>query len=113
MLSAPVAVSAASDSVRRPAAELLRPIARLVSPTPAPVTPPPAPAVPDLAEAVERLRRGDERFGRLRAEVQGRAVIVRGTARCGEDVTAFARAVSRVGGVERVVLDQVQVGPGP
>jgi hypothetical protein len=114
ILSAPVAVAApVAGPACTPAAELLRPILRPVSPAPAPPAPSPAAAVPDLTAAVERLRRGDERFGQLRAEVQGRAVIVRGTARCGEDVTAFARALARVGGVERVVLDQVQVGPRP
>jgi hypothetical protein len=108
-LSGPVlGTAAAPPTGRRPPAELGRPVPR-TSPADAPS---PAPA-PDLAAAVERLRRGDGRFDQLRAVVEGGAVVLHGTVRRGEDLTAFARAAAGLAGVERVVIDQVRVLPGP
>lgn len=61
------------------------------------------------ADAVEKLRRADDRYRRIRIEVVGGAVHLRGLADCREDVFALARAVSHVPGVERVLVAEVRV----
>jgi hypothetical protein len=45
--------------------------------------------------------------------VRGGVVTVGGAVRRGEDLMAFARAVSHLPGVERVLLGPVQVDPRP
>jgi hypothetical protein len=62
-----------------------------------------APATP-LATSVERLRLADARFRGIRVELNGATVLVRGGEARGEDVMALARALSRLSGVERVVV---------
>jgi hypothetical protein len=62
-----------------------------------------SPAGP-LAAKVERVRRTDSRFRTIRVELQGRTVVLHGGESPGEDVMALARALSRLSGVERVVL---------
>jgi hypothetical protein len=64
----------------------------------------------DLADAVERLRRGDDRFGQVRPEVRGRVILLRGGRPDRLDVMAFAQAVARLPGVERVVVEPDPAG---
>jgi osmotically-inducible protein OsmY len=76
----------------------------------------PSPAIPlaqavSLAQAVEQVRRADPRFSRLEAEVRDKVVLLRGTVTQGEDTMALAQALARVPGVERVVVEKVQVSP--
>jgi hypothetical protein len=107
-LGPPVAIpDPAAVSPRKPAAVLLRPVPQRAAPPQ--VVPGSA---PDPANAVERLRRSDERFGHLRPEIRERTVTLRGTVRRGEDLMDFAQAVSRLPGVERVILDEVNLGTG-
>jgi hypothetical protein len=57
----------------------------------------------DLASAIERIRKGDERYRLIQYEMKDGAIYLRGSAKP-ENVMAFARALSNVPGVERVVL---------
>jgi hypothetical protein len=90
-----------------------RPLAGLGRPVALPNDTGKGTAPPDPAAAVEQLRRGDGRFRGLRPEVRGGVVTVGGAVRRGEDLMAFARAVSRLPGVERVLLSPVQVDSRP
>jgi osmotically-inducible protein OsmY len=69
----------------------------------------PALAAPDdgpngeLASALEGIRKGDDRYRLIQYEMKNGAIYLRGTAKP-EHVMAFAQAISRVPGVERVVL---------
>ncbi len=74
--------------------------------------PHPAPG-PDLTAEVEQLWRGDDRFRLVRAEVRGRLVLLRGGGPDRLDVMAFAQAVSRLPGVERVVVPPAADGRAP
>jgi hyperosmotically inducible periplasmic protein len=69
-------------------------------------------ALPDapgnLALAIERVRQSDGRFLNVRAELQGGVVRLRGTVTRGEDLMALAQAISRLPGVERVVVIDVR-----
>jgi hypothetical protein len=58
--------------------------------------------VESVEKAVERLRQSDLRFVSIKTEVRGGTVTVRGGTVRGEYVSAFAQAVSRLPGVERV-----------
>jgi hypothetical protein len=57
----------------------------------------------DLAGAIERIRKGDERYRLIQFDVKNGAIYLHGTAKP-ENVMAFARALSNVPGVERVVV---------
>jgi BON domain len=105
-LGRPIAAPEAARAGPRPLAELGRPVAL-------PNGPRPAVAPQDPAAAVDQLRRGDPRFRRLRPEVRGGVVTVRGAVRRGPDLMAFATAASRLPGVERVLLTPVQIDAGP
>jgi hypothetical protein len=79
------------------------------------VTPPLSPSRPaspggagGLTEAVERLQQQDARFRRIRPEVRGDTVFLRGSVARWEDLFELARGIARLPGVERVVLDQIQ-----
>jgi hypothetical protein len=61
-----------------------------------------------LIERIERLRQSDARFRGLRPQVQGGLVELRGLVNRWEDLHDFARRVSRLSGVERVVLQDIQ-----
>ncbi len=64
---------------------------------------PPAPTV-SISASIERLRQSDSRFRTIRTEANGTTVrIIAGDAP-GEHVMAFARAITRLSGVERVVV---------
>jgi hypothetical protein len=61
-----------------------------------------------LEQALRVIHRGDKRFASLRHELRGRVVYLSGTVATWDDVMALAGIVSRLPGVERVVLTQVQ-----
>jgi len=61
-----------------------------------------------LDQAILVIRQGDKRFAALRHNVRGRAIYLSGTVTTWEDAMDLARAVSRLPGVERVVLAQVR-----
>ena len=73
---------------------------------------PPAPAPTarpiDLAGAVDRLRMADERFRQVRVETTDGIVRLRGVVPRWEDMYELAQSVSRLPGVERVVLEDVR-----
>jgi hypothetical protein len=102
---------------QEPPAVLLRPIPRPtlpVEPSPtSPVVPPseppsrPAPSngPSSLLLAIAQVRQSDEHYRRVQVEVRGGVVTLRrGVGARNEDVMALARAVSRLAGVERVVV---------
>jgi hypothetical protein len=64
-----------------------------------PATPPTT-----VEAAIEQLRRAEPRFWGVGVEVRGGTVLLRAESARGEDVMAFARALQRVKGVERVVV---------
>jgi hypothetical protein len=76
------------------------------------VTPPipvsPGGSATRLAEAVERLQQQDLRFRRIRPEVRGDTVFLRGWVARWEDLFDLAKGIARLNGVERVVLEQIQ-----
>jgi hypothetical protein len=68
-------------------------------PVQGPATPPTT-----VEAAIEQLRRAEPRFWGVGAEVRGGTVVLKAESARGEDVMAFARALQRVKGVERVVV---------
>jgi hypothetical protein len=92
---------------------LLAPVPLSGQPAPAPRPPVPASPGLTLAQRVVQLRDQEARWHRIQVEVRDRAVILHGVVARGEDLMDLARGVSRLPGVERVVLGNVQVGtPG-
>jgi osmotically-inducible protein OsmY len=85
-----------SDVARQTA---LKPAVVLLAPVPAATVPD---ALPGL---VDRALRANERFGRVRAEISGGVVRLRGMVPAAEDILAAARSISQLPGVERVILD--------
>lgn len=57
-----------------------------------------------LAAAVEGVRASEERFRRVDCRLDGDAATLRAGAARGEDVMAFARAISRLPGLARIVV---------
>jgi len=93
------------------------------TPHPAPAAPPLVALMPPLAVgaavpaealalAVERVRQSDWRFLNVRAEVRGGVIRLRGTVAHGEDLMALAQAISRLPGVERVIVVDVRTTGG-
>jgi hypothetical protein len=78
-----------------------------IAKTPAPIAPASAPQV-SLAETIEKLRQTEPRFWNIRAEVEGAGIRITGAAPRTEDVFDFAHAISRLAGVERVILGEVK-----
>jgi hypothetical protein len=116
----PIAGSNPSPAkTRDPPVMLLSPVVPGSSPTPTPANSPStwrpaqsaAAAPAPLAQAVEQVRQADPRFTHLEADVRDRVVFLRGTVAHGEDTMALAQALARVPGVERVVVEKVQVLP--
>jgi osmotically-inducible protein OsmY len=70
--------------------------------------PPPATAPAGLAGAVAQLQRSNERLRAVQPEVRGGVVYLRGVIYSWDDLFALARAASRLPGVERVVIENVQ-----
>jgi hypothetical protein len=60
---------------------------------------------------MDGLRRSDKRYAPIQWEVRGRAVTLHGAAARSEDLMAFAQAVARLPGVERVILGPSQTNP--
>jgi hypothetical protein len=92
----PISLSAARET---PPAT---PGANLMLPTPAP------PEVAALAGSVEELRAKQPTLSALHVEVQGRIVRLSGAASNWEDVLSLAQSISRLPGVERVVLENIR-----
>lgn len=112
--SVPVRVStvpSASRGVTLLAPEAVTTPAR--APEPARLTTNPrAPARTEtLAAAIDRLRQGDEHFRTIRTEVRGTLVQVFAGDNAGEHVMAFAQAITRLAGVERVVVQDASSPP--
>lgn len=57
----------------------------------------------DLTTVIERIRKGDERYRLIQYDLKNGAIYLRGSAKP-ENVMAFARALSNVPGVERIVV---------
>jgi hypothetical protein len=110
--------SAESSPPLREAVEMLRPIPAVRSPDSAsgPQASLLAPAAlgesDQLAVAVKQLI-ADARFRRLQCEIQGRTVTLRGSVTRGQALQELAQAVSRLPGVEHVILGSVQLAPTP
>jgi hypothetical protein len=69
------------------------------------------PTAADLGQTIESLRQQNGRLSRLVPEVRGGLVYVRGTVSRWEDLFDFARTISLLPGVERVILEAVQARP--
>jgi BON domain-containing protein len=84
----------------------------LLPPTALPAAEPahvvPAAKPDDLSSTVEKLTRSDPRFRGLRPEIDGGIVRLRGSAGRWADVMELAQLISRLGGVERVILQDVR-----
>lgn len=94
-----------SIAIPKPPAAIPAPAAQLQAPVA--ITPP----VP-LPEAVEKLRQADPRFQRIQCDVEGGLVRVRGVVTRWEDLFVLANSISRLPGVERVILVDVQTPQG-
>ena len=68
----------------------------------------PGPAGSPLDQAVARLQRDEPRFRGLRADVRGQQVRLSGTAATWQDVYDLADVLTRLPGVDRVVLEQIR-----
>jgi osmotically-inducible protein OsmY len=98
----------AQSAVTPPVVVTLRPpLPREATITPE-VKPEPPRASPDQIRAVDRLRARDERFREVRPEVQGGIVRLRGPVPHWSDMYELAQAVSRIPGVQRVILEEVR-----
>jgi hypothetical protein len=64
-----------------------------------------------LAEAIETLRLQDDRFRRIKPELRGQVVHLRGTVARWDHLYDLARMVARLRGVERVVLEDIHTNP--
>jgi hypothetical protein len=62
-----------------------------------------------LLMAVEQVRRSDARYRLARPQVQGQVVHLYGTVARQQDMADFARALSRLPGIEQVVLQHFQI----
>jgi hypothetical protein len=60
----------------------------------------------DLAAAIQLLQQPEPRFWSIHAEVQGGVVRLRGSSGHREDLFELAQRISRLAGVERVVVDR-------
>jgi osmotically-inducible protein OsmY len=73
--------------------------------------PRPFPKPPSIDVSLDRLRQSDRRFRAIRTEVQGATVRIYTGDTSGEHIMAFARAVTHLPGVERVVVKDTSAGP--
>jgi len=73
--------------------------------------PRPRPNAVSLDTSLDRLRQSDRHYRAIRTEIQGATVHVLSGDTPGEHVMAFARAVARITGVERVVLKDTSSRP--
>jgi osmotically-inducible protein OsmY len=63
---------------------------------------------PRLVRRIEALRLADDRFYRLRAQVRGDVVYLRGTVYCWDQLFELAESIARLPGVRRVLFEDVQ-----
>lgn len=75
------------------------------------VTKPQALAVNPQAEIIRRLQQDNPRLSRVRVEVTGGVVRLHGTVSAWTDLYEFAKQLSHVAGVERVILENVRLEP--
>jgi hypothetical protein len=68
-------------------------------------------AEPSLANQVDRLRRADDRFKHIEVRIEGGAVTLAGAAYRQADLDDLAQAVSRLPGVERVIVEKARTAP--
>lgn len=73
--------------------------------------PRPRPNAVSLDTSIDRLRQSDRHYRAIHTEIQGATVHVLSGDTPGEHVMAFARAVARLPGVERVVLKNTSSRP--
>jgi hypothetical protein len=66
-----------------------------------------------LDQAISQVQRREARFQGLRAEVRGSRVHLSGTAARWQDVYDLAAALTRLPGVERVILEQIRTATDP
>jgi hypothetical protein len=101
----PSPAGSAAPPRRTPAVSLLPPVS-LGAPEVAPAAPVPQPApAASVQESAERLRSSDPRFQRIRLDVRGGVIgILPADDVPGEHVMALAQALSRLPGVERVLV---------
>ncbi len=122
--ASPNSASAALGTLtgRESAAAILPRITLMAPEAVSPTSPKPKPAVltaqsrppispTSLAAAIEDLRRRDARFRALRTEVQGKTVCLFAGNAEGESVMVFAQALTRLPGVERVVVRDPSSSP--
>jgi hypothetical protein len=83
----------------------------LVVPSPPPVPAPGSPGASSLLIQIDQLRQRDARYRDIRLQVRGGVVHLSGTVYRGDDVYEFARAVARLPGVARVLVDDIRVAP--
>jgi osmotically-inducible protein OsmY len=62
----------------------------------------------DLARSIADLQQGNDRLNGIKPEVRGGTIVLRGTIRDWAELHTFARRISTLPGVERVVLDGVR-----
>ncbi len=86
---------------------------------PAIAIPRPSPAAADdigrgdwLIESVTRVQRSESRFRELRVEVRGKTVHLAGTVQRWSDAQDLARRITRLAGVDRVVLGDIRAVVG-
>ena len=106
---------AASQTFARPSGETITSMPAihiaahppLAAPEPPAVLLPPRPAS-DLLPAIHWLLQADARFRRLQPEVRGGTVHLRGVVYSWTDLHTCAEAISKIPGVQRVELEDVQ-----
>jgi hypothetical protein len=64
-----------------------------------------------IEQAVRGLQQKEERFRRLRAEVQGDRVILSGAVRTWRDLQDLSRAILAIPGVGGVTVRQIRTDP--
>jgi osmotically-inducible protein OsmY len=85
----------------------------LPAPTSAGAGSAPANQTRDIAQAVRRLQEGQERFRRVRIEVQGSRIILSGTVAAWRDVFELSQALTQIPGVGGVTLREIRTDPPP
>jgi hypothetical protein len=85
---------------------LLAPVPGPVSFAPRSSAPVAVRSMPDLSAAVEQLRRSDGRCNSIDIQVRDGVVYLRGQANRWVDLFALARDMSRLSGVQRVILEE-------
>ena len=101
----PAETAKAADSPMRVAA---RPVIITSEPPMAVLPRSASPTDPIVEQRLATLLRGDVRYLHLRAEVRDGMVILHGSVPSWDDLRLLATAASRLPGVERVVMDDVQ-----